>query len=76
MTREQAIAEAQSRQRSNPHAKCIATQRGGEWVVASIGLAPHAVEPTATAVKPPPATPHDEPQSPLQRVTTLYGSGG
>jgi hypothetical protein len=76
MTRTEAIAEAKRKQRSHPDAKWIATQRGEEWAVARIGFSPSRIKPTATATKPPPATPQDDPQSPLQRVTTLYGSSG
>ena len=54
--------------------KWIATQRLGEWVVARIGLQPTTA--TGMAVQPPPITPHDAPQSELQRITTLFGSGG
>jgi hypothetical protein len=74
MTRDEAIGEAERRQRSHPDAKWIATQ-GNEWVVARIGLAPTMIKPTGAAMKPPPVT-QDDPQSALQRVTTLYGSSG
>ena len=76
MTREDAITEARRKQHLHPDAKWIATRRDGEWVVARIGLAPSTVKPTTTATEPPPVTPRDDPQSPLQRVTTLYGSAG
>ncbi len=73
MTREQATAEAKRRQRSDPNAKWLATQRGGEWVLARVGVAPSSSEATGTASRPPPVTPQPDPQSPLQRVVTLYG---
>lgn len=73
MTREEAIAEAQRRQRSHPDAKWLATEHDGEWVLARIGVSPLGTRPTGTATKPPPVTPQPDPQSPLQRVTTLYG---
>jgi hypothetical protein len=75
MTRDEAIAEAERKQQSHPDAKWIATQQGDEWVVARIGLPPTTIKPTGTATKPPPVT-QDDPQSALQRVTTLYGSAG
>ncbi len=75
MTRDEAILEAERKQLSDPNAKWIASRRDGEWVVASIGLAPTTVTATGTATKPPPV-PQEDPQSPLQRVTTLYGSSG
>jgi hypothetical protein len=43
-------------------------------VVARIGLEP--VEPTGTALQPPPVPPRDAPQSELQRITTQFGIGG
>ncbi len=75
MTREQAIAEAERRQSCEPDATWIATEREGTWVVARIGVAP-AAKPAGTAVKPPPPTPHESPQSELQRVVTQFGLGG
>jgi len=74
MTRDEAIAEAQRRQSAHPDAKWIATERNGEWIVASIGLQP-APGPTGMAIKPPPA-PQGAPQSELQRVVTQFGIGG
>jgi hypothetical protein len=76
VTRDEAIAEAKRQQHRHPDAKWVATQRNGEWALARIGLAPSTVTPTATATEPPPVTPRDDPQSPLQRVTTLFGSPG
>jgi hypothetical protein len=76
MTQDEAIAEVERRRSSHPDVTWIATRRDGDWVVASIGVAPAPTEPTATAVKPPPPTPHDDPQSPLQRVSTQFGSAG
>jgi hypothetical protein len=76
MDREQASAEAVRRQRSHPDAKWVAVERDGEWTVARIGLAPTAIGPTRTATKPPPTTPRDDPYSPLEITTRLYGSAG
>jgi hypothetical protein len=76
MTRAEAEAEARRKQRSHPDAKWLATQQGDEWVVARIGLTPTTTEPLATTIKPPPPTPHSDPQSELQRVTTQFGSAG
>lgn len=75
MTRDEAIAEADRRQRSHPDAKWIATQQGDNWTVARIALAPTTIGPTSTAIKPPPVT-KDDPQSEHERLTILYGSGG
>lgn len=74
MTRNEAAAEAQRQQAAHPDAKWIATQRNGEWVVARIGLEP-APGATGTAIKPPPPTPHETPQSEIQRVVTQFGIG-
>jgi hypothetical protein len=76
VTREEAAIEAERKQRAEPDAKWIATPRGDEWIVARIGVAPNDGEPAATATKPPPPTPHDAPQSPLERVVTQFGAGG
>jgi hypothetical protein len=76
MTHEQAMAEVERRQRSDPAAKWIATKQGEEWAVARIGVQPSTVHPTATTIKPPPATPHDDPQSALQRVANQFGAFG
>jgi hypothetical protein len=76
MTRSEAIAEAERQQELHPDAKWIATAQDSAWIVARIGLAPATIKPTGTATKPPPVTPQDDPQSPLQRVSTLYGSPG
>jgi hypothetical protein len=73
MTREEAVADAERRQRSDPDRKWIAVERDGEWVVASIGIHPTSLAPTGTATAPPPPTPHDDPYSALQRVTNQYG---
>jgi len=74
VTHDEAIAETNRRQRGHPDAKWIATQRHGEWVVARIGLQPTTA--TGTALQPPPVPPREAPQSELQRVATLFGSGG
>jgi hypothetical protein len=61
--------------RERPDATWLAVRRGGEWVVASIGVPAPTNAPMGTAVKPPPA-PHGPVQSELQRVATQYGAGG
>lgn len=73
MTREQALAEVERRRISNPEATWIATERGGEWTVARIGLAPD--KQTGTATKPPPAAPRDDPHSPIERAS-WFAAGG
>jgi hypothetical protein len=75
MTRDEAIAQARRRQAAHPDAKWVATRRHEEWVVARIGLKPAPNGPTGTAIKPPPPTPHEAPQSELQRVVTQFGAG-
>jgi hypothetical protein len=74
MTREEAIAEAERRQASDPSATWIATQREGEWVLARIGVA--QTKPTGTATKPPPQAPRDDPHSPAERAAWFAGGGG
>jgi hypothetical protein len=76
MTRDQAVAGAQRRQASHPEAKWVAARRGGEWVLARIGLEPDPIRASGTTVQAPPLAPHDASQSELQRVVTQYGSGG
>jgi hypothetical protein len=76
MTRDEAIAEAERKQHSHPDAKWIAAQNGSEWIVARVGLPPATIKPTGTTTKPPPLAPQDDPQSPLQRAATLYGTAG
>ena len=76
MTREQATPEAARKRRAHPDAKWIATRRGAVWAVARIGVSPGSTEPTGTATKPPPPTPHEAPQSQRERLITLYGTGG
>jgi hypothetical protein len=76
MTRDEAITEAERRQREDPDAKWLATQRGDEWIVARVGLGTTPIKPTGTAVQAPPLAPHDVPQSDLQRITTQFGSPG
>jgi len=73
MTREQALAEVERRRISNPEATWIATQRGSEWAVARIGLAPD--KQTGTATKPPPEPPRDDPHSPIERAS-WFAAGG
>jgi hypothetical protein len=74
MTREEAIAEVERRRASHPDATWVATQRGEDWIVARIGLAP--TKPTGTATKPPPAAPRDDPHSSLERASWFAGAGG
>jgi hypothetical protein len=74
MTHEEAIAEVQRRQVSDPDVTWVATRRAGEWIVARIGVAPS--KPTGTATKPPPAAPRDDPHSAIERATWFAGSGG
>jgi len=76
MTRDEAAAEAERRQHLHPDAKWIATQRGNEWVLARIAVAPTTIKQTGTATKPPPAAPRDDPYSPLEQVTRMFGSTG
>jgi hypothetical protein len=71
MTHEEAIAEVARRRLSDPQVTWIAAQRGSEFVVVRIGLAP--VEQTGTATKPPPPAPRDDPHSPIERVTWFAG---
>jgi len=71
MTRAEAMAEVKRRQASDPGAGWVATQRGNEWIVARIGLAP--IKHTGTATKPPPAAPRDDPPSPVERAPWLAG---
>lgn len=60
MTRDEARAEAKRRQASDPGVTWIAAQRGSEWTVARIGIAPRSKQ-TGTATKPPPEGPRDGP---------------
>jgi hypothetical protein len=73
MTREEAIAEVERRRASHPDATWVATQRGGEWMVARIGVA--STRPTGTATKPPPVAPRDDPHSPIERAAWFAGGG-
>jgi len=73
MTHEQAIAEVERRRISDPEATWIATQRGKEWTVARIGLAPSKL--TGTATQPPPVAPRDDPHSPIERAA-WFAAGG
>jgi hypothetical protein len=74
MTRDEAMAEVERRQTSDPDVTWIATQRGSGWIVARIGMAP-ATRQTGTATKPPPVAPRDDPHSPLERATWTAGLG-
>jgi hypothetical protein len=74
MTREEAMAEVERSRVSHPEATWVATQRGGDWMVARIGLAPN--KPTGTATKPPPVGPRDDPHSPSERAAWFAGGGG
>jgi hypothetical protein len=74
MTREEAVAEVERRRVSDPDATWLATERGGEWTVARLGLTP--TKPTGTATKPPPEPPPGDPHSPIVRATWFAGTGG
>lgn len=73
MTRDEAMAEVTRRQASDRDGTWIATERGSEWTVARIGIAP--TKDTGTATKPPPVVPPEDPHSPLERATWIAGSG-
>jgi hypothetical protein len=73
MTHEQAMAEVVCRRISDPDATWIATQRGKEWTVARISLAP--TKQTGTATKPPPVAPRDDPHSAVERAA-WFAAGG
>jgi len=73
MTREEAIAGVERRRASDPDGTWIATQRGDEWMIARIALAPTKV--TGTATKPPPAAPRDDPHSAIERAA-WFAAGG
>ena len=74
MTREEAIAEAKRRRAADPGASWIASERGGDWVVVRICVAPTKV--TGTATKPPPVAPRDDPHSASERAAWFAGGGG
>jgi hypothetical protein len=74
MTRQQAIAEVERRRVSDPDAVWLATERGSEWIVARIGVAP--TKSTGTATKPPPPAPRDDPHTPIERAAWFAGGGG
>jgi hypothetical protein len=74
VTREEAIAEVERRRASDGRATWLATERGGEWTVARIGLAP--TKPTGTATKPPPDASLADPHSPIERAVWFAGGGG
>ena len=48
MTHDEAIAEVQRRRAAEPGVSWIATERDGDWIVASVGVAPAEVTGTAT----------------------------
>jgi len=73
MTRKEAIAEVERRRASDPDRTWIAAQRGDEWLVARIALAPTKV--TGTATKPPPVAPRDDPHSAIERAAWFAGGG-
>jgi hypothetical protein len=73
MTRDEAIAEVERRRAAEPGVSWIATQRDGDWVVASVGVTP--VEVTGTATKPPPAAPQSDPHSAVERAAWFAGGG-
>jgi hypothetical protein len=74
MNREDALAEVERKRALHPDATWVATQRGGEWTVARIGVAP--TRPTGTASKPPPVAPRDDPHSAVERAAWFAGGGG
>jgi hypothetical protein len=74
MTHDEAIAEAERKQASDPTATWIATRRDGEWLVVRVGVVP--VKSTGTATKPPPAAPRDDPHSAAERAAWFAGGGG
>jgi hypothetical protein len=76
MTREEAIAEAERRQASDPDASWIASSRDGEWTVVRIGVAPTKSTGIATKPPPPPIPPPGDPYSPIERATWFAGGGG
>jgi hypothetical protein len=73
MTRAEAIDEVERRRVSDPGRTWIATQRGSEWTVAGIGIAP--TKRTGTATKPPPVAPQDDPHSQAERAA-WFAAGG
>lgn len=74
MTREEALAEVQRMRVSDPEATSLATERGGEWTVARVGLT--QTKPTGTATKAAPEPPPGDPHSPIERATWFAGTGG
>jgi hypothetical protein len=74
VTREDALAEVERSRVSDPDATWLATERGGEWIVARLGLTP--TKPTGTATKPPPEPQLGDPHSAIQRATWFAGTGG
>ena len=75
MMREEAMAEVARRRASDPDVTWLAAERGAEWTVVRIGMAPTAT-PTGTATKPPPVAPRDDPDSPIERAAWFAGGGG
>ncbi len=73
MTRDEATAEAKRRQASDREGTWITTERGSEWTVARIGVAP--TKETGTATKPPPVAPREDAYTPLERAAWIAGSG-
>lgn len=76
MTHDEAKAEAERRQQLRPEAKWLATQQGGEWTVARIGVAPTTIKQTGTATKPPAVAPREAPYSQRELLTRMLGGGG
>jgi hypothetical protein len=68
------ITEAERKRAADPSAGWIASQRDGDWVVLRIDVAPIKV--TATATKPPPVAPRDDPHSASDRAVWFSGGGG
>jgi hypothetical protein len=73
MRHQEAIAEVKRRRVSDPDVTWIAMQRGSEWTLARIGVAPN--KQTGTATKPPPVSPRDDPHSAAERAA-WFAAGG
>lgn len=73
MTRDEAVAEVERRRIADPGASWLCTERGGEWAVVRVGVAP--TRQTGTATKPPPVGPQDDPHSPSERAVWFAGGG-
>ena len=74
MNRDEAMAEVARMRAVDPGASWMASERGADWVVVRIGVAPTKV--TGTATKPPPVAPQGDPHSGVQRAAWFAGGGG